>query len=156
MGIYERSQLSGPHYTSNLHLDTRISKSQNVGIFLSDISGAFDRVSRELLLEKLQRTGLDVQLLRFIGAYLSPRTAKVVIKGQASDAFALQDMIFQGTVLGPSFWNIFFRDVREAAQSTGGCEAKFADYLKKMLQIANNSFVSSDYSDCIFKIQVII
>ena len=37
--------------------------------------------------------------------------------------------MYQGIVLGPCFWNIFFADVPVPPESTGGEEAMFADDL---------------------------
>ena len=114
---------------------------QKVGIFLSDIAAAFDRVDRELLLRKLAGTGLNKTLLDFLADYLRPRLAEVVVNGAASRQLELSDMVFQGTVLGPSLWNVFFADVHEAAEAAGGTETKFADdlsvYKTFALQTAN-------------------
>ena len=46
---------------------------QKIGAFLSDISGAFDRVSKEILLSKLQGFGVGETCLRFLDSYLAPR-----------------------------------------------------------------------------------
>lgn len=43
-----------------------------VGAFLNDISGTFDRVSKERLLSKLQRYGVGGTCLRFFNSYLTP------------------------------------------------------------------------------------
>ena len=72
---------------------------------------------------------MSSELLQLLADYLAPRTAYVIVNGTASYAFTLQNMVYQGTVLGPSLWNVFFADVRNAAESTGGHEAKFADDL---------------------------
>ena len=46
-----------------------------------------------------------------------------------SDLMVLANMVFQGTVLGPPLWNVFFADVAPAARKTGGTENVFADDL---------------------------
>lgn len=65
----------------------------------------------------------------FLAHYLLPRTAEVLVGASKSAPFPLANMVFQGTVLGPCLWNIFFADVHEAAPSTGGVETRFADDL---------------------------
>jgi len=70
-----------------------------IGGFLSDISGAFDRVCKEYLLAKLQGFGIGETMLKFLDSYLAP------------------------------LWNSFFSDVGVPAKSTGGREEKFADDL---------------------------
>ena len=84
---------------------------RKVGVFLSDIAGAFDRVDASKLLQKLRRLGVCDALMALFTDFLSPRRAQVVVDGGQSYEFTLKDMVFQGTVLGPSFWNIFFEDI---------------------------------------------
>ena len=36
-------------------------------------------------------------------------------------------MVFQGTVLGPTLWNVFFADSRPAVEASGADELKYAD-----------------------------
>ncbi len=49
--------------------------------------------------------------------------------GVASNDFPIEDQVFQGTVLGPPMWNVFFADVSVPAVRTGATEAIFADDL---------------------------
>ena len=60
---------------------------------------------------------------------MSPRKGKVVVQGEASDKFVLDDSVFQGNVLGPPLWTSFFADVAKPASASGGKEAVFADDL---------------------------
>ena len=106
-----------------------ICSGQKIGAYLSDITGAFDRVFKIHLLAKLYAVGVGSTYLNFLDAYLSPRQGKVVVQGAASEPFVLDDMVFQGTVLGPPLWNTFFADVSVPASSGGGQAAKFADDL---------------------------
>ena len=100
-----------------------------MGVFFSDISGAFDRVRAERLLEKCRRAGVGERLLSFLGSYLQPRTAHVLVNGCYSEPLRLQDEVFQGTVLGPPLWNTFFSDVDTAACSSEATAFKFANDL---------------------------
>ena len=84
-----------------------IQNGNKVALFLANISGAFDRVHSEKMISKLRRAGLNEDFLKLFADYLSPRTAVVVADGQRSAPFKLENMVYQGTVLGPSFWNIF-------------------------------------------------
>ena len=78
------------------------------GGYLSDISGAFDRVYKEYLLGKLMSAGVAPVFLDFLSSYLDPRIGQVTIAGALSEAFVMADTIFQGTVLGPCLWNRFW------------------------------------------------
>ena len=109
-----------------------------IGIFLSDISGAFDRVETELLLRKLRRAGLNERWLEFIASYLAPRQAVVIVNGKRSQTLSIADMVYQGTVLGPCLWNAFFSDVTAAVHSSGFIPALFADDLSACKRYERN------------------
>ena len=106
-----------------------ICSGHKIGAYLSDITGAFDRVFKVYLLAKLYRAGVGSTYLNFLDAYLAPREGKVVVQGASSEVFVLDDQVFQGTVLGPPLWNAFFADVAVPASAEGGQEAMFADDL---------------------------
>ena len=67
-----------------------------VGLFCSDVKGAFDRVSAGRLTAKLAKTGLHADVVGFLASWLSDRTSKVVVGGRASGAEPLTDSVFQG------------------------------------------------------------
>jgi hypothetical protein len=106
-----------------------ICSGKKIGLYLSDISGAFDKVSRVLLIGKLSQVGLPDTFLDFLNSYLSQREGFVRVEGALSEAMVLANMVFQGTVLGPSLWNAFFADVATEIP-TGSQEVNpFADDL---------------------------
>ena len=106
-----------------------LQEGKRVGVYLSDISGAFDKVDTDFLLAKLEATGLNNDFVEFLRSYLSPRDAKVIVNGYESDLMTLANMIFQGTVLGPKLWNVFFKDVDSVVSACGFIAKKFADNL---------------------------
>ena len=107
---------------------------QKVVAYLSDISGAFDKVFVPYLITKFHRYGIGGALFNFLRSYLAPRTGQVKVQGILSDPYEISKSIFQGTVLGPPLWNVFFSDVAPSARSTGGREAMFADDLNVFQQ----------------------
>ena len=100
-----------------------------IAIYLSDISGAFDKVDREILMKRLKDAGLSSGMLEFLHSYLAPREAVVVVQGQESLRFIISNEVFQGTVLGPPLWNVFFRPIDGPIHSCKFKAAKFADDL---------------------------
>ena len=103
---------------------------KKIGIYLSDISGAFDRVHKPRLLRKLQRAGLNDRFLKLFEDFLDVREAVVIVNGACSEPFFLENMVYQGTVFGPFLWNIFFADVSDSVTSVEGfVDTKFADDL---------------------------
>ena len=100
-----------------------------VAVYCSDVSGAFDRVSKERLGAKLDTLGLHEDALGFLKSWLDDRLSQVVLGGSASLLEALTDSVFQGTVLGPPLWNVFFADSRRPLHNKGFTETTFADDL---------------------------
>ena len=117
-----------------------------VGIYLADIAAAFDRVSRCLLLGKLCQCGVSPSFSDFLNSYLQEREARVTVGGAMSEAFVLCDMVYQGTVLGPTLWNTFFGDIaNEIVSGDQQCQI-FADDLnaivKRDVHISNDLVIS--------------
>ena len=97
-------------------------------IYCSDVSGAFDRVSRPRLLAKLRASGVDEELVDLLSSWLDAREA-VVVGGEQGDPMELHDMIYQGTVWGPWLWNLFYGDARRPLHKCSFSEIIFADDL---------------------------
>lgn len=106
-----------------------IGRGRRIGLFLSDISGAFDRVDSEILLRKCAAAGLGDKVCGFLRAFLAPRRAIVLVQGSKSTAKSISNEVYQGTVLGPPLWNVHFADVTVAASENDFRETKFADDL---------------------------
>ena len=109
-----------------------ICQGRRIGLYLSDISGAFDKLCRCLLIGKLSQIGLPSTFLDFLNSYLRTREGHVRVEGALSETMYLCDMVFQGTVLGPRLWNAFFADVAEAVPIGGQEINLFADDLSVM------------------------
>ena len=73
-----------------------------VGLFCSDVSGAFDRVSGARLTKKLTAIGLHPDIIGFLANWLADRTSQVGLGGAASLAEVLADSVFQGNGSWPS------------------------------------------------------
>ena len=100
-----------------------------IALYCADVSAAFDRVSRTRLIAKLRSHCFSDKLVRFLAAWLAARTSEVLVSGHVSDADALEDSVFQGTVLGPPLWNLFCSDATAAIRRCAFTESVFADGL---------------------------
>ena len=100
-----------------------------VGLYLSDLSGAFDKTEADRVTQKCAGAKLPQKLVRFIASYLQPREGRVVVEGQFSDVLSMSNMVWQGSVLGPQLWNTFYADVASVLQKCGATEIMFADDL---------------------------
>ena len=74
-------------------------------------------------------------------SWLRQRTAHVVVEGHFSDKMVLKKMVFQGTVLGPSLWNLSYEDARRAIHETGFEEIVYADGLNGFKEFEHNASV---------------
>ena len=77
----------------------------------------------------LRNAGVDVALCEFFFDYLGPRSAIVIVHGEQSTPFEIFNQVFQGTVLGPPLWNVFFKGVDDPVVEKSFTPAKFADDL---------------------------
>ena len=62
-------------------------------VYCSDVSGAFDRVSRKRLMDKLRAKGVLEVLVQVFAAWLGEREALVVVGGKHSAVLRLENMI---------------------------------------------------------------
>ena len=72
-----------------------LNRHKKVPVYCSDVSGAFDRVRAERLVEKLRCTGVHPTMVALTESWLQQRTAHVVVEGQFSDKMFLKNMVFQ-------------------------------------------------------------
>jgi hypothetical protein len=108
---------------------TALSKGRKVAVYCSDVSGAFDKVNADRLVAKLRARKFNPKIIRVIESWLRERRGYVVVGGEKSEEVILKNMVFQGTVLGPPLWNMFYEDARRAIEECFFTEVVFADDL---------------------------
>ena len=67
-------------------------------MYCSDVSGAFDRVKAERLVEKLRQKGVPEKWVKLFESWLRERKAIVIVGKELLLAMLLFDMVFQGSV----------------------------------------------------------
>ena len=95
---------------------------RGVLLYCSDVSGAFDRVPTDRLLQKLFLSGINPKVFLVLANWLRARKSAVVVNGSQSVWSELSNQVYQGTVLGPPLWNVYFRDIEalHCGTSTSG------------------------------------
>lgn len=95
-----------------------------------DVKGAYNGVYKDRLLQRLQARGIPTDLIKWIDAFCSERTATIVVNGQASDARALEQAgLPQGSPLSPILFLFFNAElVQQRIDQNGGAIAFVDDY----------------------------
>ncbi len=117
-----------------------------VGLYCSDVSGAFDRVCKELLGYKLRSSGLPSRIVAVLESWLDDRVAEVIVGGRAAAPSPLTNSVFQGTVWGPPLWNRHYASGRHAVNACGYSEVTYADDMNM-----SKPFPASTSSDAILE-----
>ena len=128
-----------------------LNEGSRVGVYCSDVSGAFDKVSVERLLQKLASFGLSCEMFLVLKSWLRLRSGFVIVAGKKSLEMRLKDMVFQGTVWGPPLWNTYFGDCICAIQGCGFEVVIFADdcnAFKVYPRSCRSSVIFEDLREC--------
>lgn len=129
--------------TNLMEMTTLIHKAfeQNaqLDVFYADISKAFDCVDPSLLIRKLAKYPMSNKSLHFFTSYLNGRSQYVKCNGSKSNLFDVSSGVGQGTILGPSFFLVFFddSDAPDANIDENIVSFNFADDKKKAFIIKN-------------------
>ena len=81
------------------------------GVLLTDLSKAFDSLSHDLLIAKLDAYGFQFNSVKLIHSYLVNRQQRVRINSNYSSWSEILFGVPQGSILGPLLFNIYLSDL---------------------------------------------
>ena len=88
-----------------------------VGILFVDFTKAFDTVSHNILLQKLNDLGIRGDIWLWLKNYLTERRQFVRINGCNCDTHIITHGVPQGSVLGPKLFSLFTKDLPKSLHS---------------------------------------
>lgn len=94
-----------------------LDRGQEARVVSLDLSRAFDRVWHRGLIAKLTACGIGGCLHEWLADFLRDRSQTVVVRGQESTAVTVRAGVPQGSVLGPTLFLVFVRDMADDIKS---------------------------------------
>ena len=119
------------------HWTSAIDKRHCCDIIYLDFKKAFDSVDHSILLAKLHKLNLPPFLFHWFASYLQDRRFRVSLRGSFSAWSAAPSGVLQGSVLGPTLFNIFINDLPDHLRYS--ICLLFADDLKIFRTIKSSS-----------------
>jgi hypothetical protein len=103
--------------TASLDIQSRVAalmdQDQYVAMASLDLSAAFDVVNVDLLLVRLRKMGLPIDVITLLGSWLKDRQCYVEVRNSCSQYFDSDVGTVQGSILGPVLFSLFMSPLLE-------------------------------------------
>ena len=108
-----RAQHSTIHQLTRVtnHISNNLNRQCPTAAVFLDVSKAFDRVWHEGLLYKMYTSQIPIPFIKLIHSYLSNRSSTVRVNNAYSTPIHIRAGVPQGSVLGPTLYNIYTHDI---------------------------------------------
>ena len=102
-----------------------LDEGSEIGIVFFDLRKAFDSVPHKVLMDKLQQIGLYINILAWVGNYLTFRKQMVVVNGSSSSDSHVLSRVPQRFILGPLLFLIYIDHLTHLPTSRGSCSVLY-------------------------------
>ena len=99
-------------------LVTNMQSGAQTDVIVMDFSKTFDKVSHTKLIDKLHHYGIQGKNNSWVKAFLTDRSQRVLIEGEASSEVLVTSGVPQGSVLGPCLFLFYINDIPDNITST--------------------------------------
>jgi hypothetical protein len=103
-----------------------VNEGHAVNVMYLDFAKAFDKVPHRRLLLKMKAHGIEGKVLEWVEAWLNDRKQWVVLNGKKSSWEKVESRV-QGSVMGPTCFIIFIKNIDTMVDTITGIISKFAD-----------------------------
>ena len=126
------------------HLAYNMQNGGQIDVAIMDFSKALDKVGHQRLLLKLDHYGIRGKTNKWIQAFLTNRTQRVVLNGEHSCYTRVKSGVPQGSVLGPCLFLFYINDLPESLVSTVRLFADDSLLYMTIRSQADTKFLQSD------------
>ena len=146
-----RAKFSTEYAILDIHdkLLNNLDKKLNTCAIFLDFAKAFDSVSHEILIRKMEKYGVRGNALNFFKSYLSSRNQIVSLNNILSSPLVVKFGVPQGSILGPLLFLIFINDLPYA---TNFFVRLFADDTFLCTQNENDSLLENEVNNELQKV----
>ena len=104
-----------------------LSQRRDVVLCLLDLSSAFDTLHHGILIQRLAEIGIRDKALEWFRSYLEGRTTSVKVNNSRSSPDVMKYGVPQGSVLGPTLFNVYSRPLGDVMLKYGISYHMYAD-----------------------------